>query len=193
MKKLLITLTLGLLPFVLFGQTQWSVDNAHSSIKFTVSHLVISDVDGSFTKFTGTVTSDKPDFEGSSVEFTVDVNSVNTDNDMRDKHLKSPDFFDVEKFPSMTFKSKSFKKVSGNKYELVGDLTIHGITKQVKFDVTYGGTGGDGYGHTKAGFKATTVINRFDYDLKWSKATETGGLVVGKEVTIEVKLEMAKK
>lgn len=192
MKKLLI-LMLGFMPMALFAQTQWTVDNAHSSVKFTVSHLVISEVEGGFTKFTGTVTSDKPDFEGGSVEFTVDINSINTDNEMRDKHLKSPDFFDAEKYPTMTFKSKSFKKVSGNKYELVGDLTIHGITKPVKFDVTYGGTGGDGYGHTKAGFKATTVINRFDYDLKWSKATETGGMVVGKDVTINVKLELAKK
>jgi len=111
---------------------------------------------------------------------------------MRDKHLKSPDFFDVEKFPSMTFKGNSFKMLSGNKYELTGDLTMHGVTKSVKFSVSYGGTINDGMGNTKAGFKASTKIDRFDYGLKWSKATEAGGLVVGKEVTIEVKLELVK-
>jgi polyisoprenoid-binding protein YceI len=128
----------------------------------------------------------------SDLEFKVDVKSINTDNDMRDKHLKSPDFFDADKYPEMTFKSTSFKKVSGSNYELKGDLTMHGVTKNVKFDVTYGGTVNDGMGNTKAGFKATTVINRFDYDLKWSKTTEAGGLVVGKDVTISLKLEFAK-
>ena len=192
MKKLFILMMLGLSQIALFGQTKWSIDAVHSSVKFTVNHLVISEVEGNFKKFTGSVTSDKPDFEGGAVDFSVDVNSISTDNDMRDKHLKSPDFFDVEKFPAMTFKGNSFKKLSGNKYELAGDLTMHGVTKPVKFSVTYGGTINDGMGNTKAGFKATTVIDRFDYGLKWSKATEAGGLVVGKEVTIEVKLELVK-
>ena len=192
MKKLFILMMLGLSQIALFGQTKWSIDAVHSSVKFTVNHLVISEVEGNFKKFTGSVSSDKPDFEGGAVDFSVDVNSISTDNDMRDKHLKSPDFFDVEKFPAMTFKGNSFKKLSGNKYELAGDLTMHGVTKPVKFSVTYGGTINDGMGNTKAGFKATTVIDRFDYGLKWSKATEAGGLVVGKEVTIEVKLELVK-
>jgi polyisoprenoid-binding protein YceI len=192
MKKLFILMVLGLSQIALFGQTKWSIDAVHSSVKFTVNHLVISEVEGNFKKFTGSISSDKPDFEGSAVDFSVDVNSISTDNDMRDKHLKSPDFFDVEKFPSMTFKGTSFKKLSGNKYELAGDLTMHGVTKPVKFSVTYGGTINDGMGNTKAGFKATAVIDRFDYGLKWSKATEAGGLVVGKEVTIDVKLELVK-
>ena len=192
MKKLFILMMLGLSQIALFGQTKWSVDAVHSSVKFTVNHLVISEVEGNFKKFTGSVSSDKPDFEGGAVDFSVDVNSISTDNDMRDKHLKSPDFFDVEKFPAMTFKGTSFKKLSGNKYELTGDFTMHGVTKPVKFNVTYGGTINDGMGNTKAGFKASTKIDRFDYGLKWSKATEAGGLVVGKEVTIEVKLELVK-
>ena len=192
MKKLIIVLSLGLMPWAMFGQTKWNVDAAHSSVKFTVSHLVISEVEGSFKKFNGSISTSNPDFSGASIEFTVDVKSISTDNDMRDNHLKSPDFFDAEKFPEMTFKSTSFKKISGNKYELVGDLTMHGVTKSVKFSVDYGGTMNDGMGNTKAGFKATAVIDRFNYGLKWSKATETGGLVVGNEVTINIRLEFAK-
>lgn len=192
MKKLFIVLSLGLMPWAMFGQTKWNVDAVHSSVKFTVSHLVISEVEGSFKKFNGSISTANPDFSGASIEFTVDVKSISTDNDMRDNHLKSPDFFDAEKFPEMTFKSTSFKKVSGNKYELVGDLTMHGVTKSVKFSVDYGGTMNDGMGNTKAGFKATAVIDRFNYGLKWSKATETGGLVVGNEVTINLRLEFAK-
>lgn len=191
-KSFITTMVLGLFSVALFGQTKWNVDAVHSSVKFSVSHLVISDVDGSFKKFSGSVTASKPDFTDGTVEFTVDVKSISTDNDTRDNHLKSPDFFDAEKYPEMTFKSTSFKKVSGDKYELKGDLTIHGVTKNVKFDVIYGGTVNDGMGNTKAGFKVTTVIDRFEYGLKWSKATEAGGLVVGKDVTINLKLEFAK-
>jgi len=192
MKKLLMVLSLGLMPLAMFSQTKWNVDAVHSSVKFSVSHLVISDVEGNFKKFNGSISADKPDFDGASIDFTVDVKSINTDNDMRDNHLKSPDFFDAEKFSEMTFKSTSFKKLSGNKYELVGNLTMHGVSKSVKFSVDYGGTMNDGMGNTKAGFKATTVIDRFDYGLKWSKATETGGLVVGKDVTINLRMEFAK-
>jgi polyisoprenoid-binding protein YceI len=192
MKKTILFLTLGLLQVALFAQTKWTVDMAHSSIKFTVTHLVISEVEGQFNTFSGTVTASNPDFTDAVIDFTVDVNSVNTDNGMRDKHLKSPDFFNVEKYPQVTFKGNSFKKLADNKYELTGDFTMHGITKPVKFDVTYGGTADDGYGHIKAGFKATTTINRFDYDLKWNALTEAGGAVAGKDVTIIVRLELAK-
>jgi polyisoprenoid-binding protein YceI len=126
------------------------------------------------------------------IEFSVDVNTINTDNDKRDGHLRSDDFFNAEKYPQMKFKSKSFKKISQNKYELLGDLTIRNKTQKVKFDVSYGGTTVDGYGNTKAGFKASTVINRFDYDLKWNALTELGGAVVGKDVTIDLRLQFTK-
>ena len=110
---------------------------------------------------------------------------------MRDTHLKSDDFFNAEKYPKMTFKSISFKKVSGNKYALTGNLTLRDVTKNVTFDVTYGGTAKDGYGNTKAGFKASTIINRFDYGLKWNALTEAGGMTVGSDVTIALRLEFA--
>jgi polyisoprenoid-binding protein YceI len=190
MKKLVVILIAGLLPFFASAQTKWNVDNTHSSVKFTVTHLVISEVEGSFKTFTGNISSANPDFTDAAIDFTVDVNSINTDNEMRDKHLKSPDFFDTEKFGQMTFKSTSFKKVDENKYKLVGNLTIKDVTKSVTFDVTYGGTAKDPWGNTKAGFKASTTIDRFDYGLKWNAATEAGGAVVSKEVAIQVRMEL---
>jgi polyisoprenoid-binding protein YceI len=191
MKKLLLLSMIAFSQVALFGQTKWTVDNVHSSVKFTVTHLVISEVEGEFKAYSGSIITSNPDFTDAAIDFSVDVNSISTDNDMRDKHLKSPDFFDVEKYPQMIFKSASFKKLSENKYELIGDLTIHGITKSVKFDATFGGTVKDNRGNTKAGFKATTIINRFDYGLKWNALTEAGGATVGKDVTIEVRLELA--
>ncbi|MCX7986517.1 MAG: YceI family protein [Bacteroidales bacterium] len=173
------------------AQSRWQVDKAHSTVKFSVEHLVISEVEGSFRNFDGTIVSKNDDFTGADIEFTVDVNSINTDNDMRDNHLKGDDFFNVAKYPKMTFKSKSFKKISGNKYELVGDLTIRNVTKTVKFDVVYGGTVKDPFGNTKAGFRASTVINRFDYGLKWNALTEAGGAVVGSDVNVSLKLEFS--
>jgi len=191
MKRLFLLTAVILANVALFAQTKWNVDVVHSSVKFTVEHLVISEVEGQFKTFTGSMISTKPDFTGSTVDFSVDVNSISTDNDMRDTHLKSDDFFNAEKFPKMTFKSTSFKKVSGNKYALTGNLTLRDVTKSVTFDVTYGGTAKDGYGNTKAGFKATAVINRFDYGLKWNALTEAGGMTVGSDVTIALRLEFA--
>jgi polyisoprenoid-binding protein YceI len=172
-------------------QSKWTLDKAHSGVKFTVSHLVISEVEGSFKTFTGSITASKSDFTDAQIDFSVDVNSISTDNEMRDNHLKSDDFFNAEKYPSMTFKSLSFKKLSGKAYELTGNLTIRDVTRKVRFDVTYGGTVKDPYGNTKAGFKATATINRLDYGLKWNKLTEAGGAVVGSDVTIILNTEFA--
>lgn len=192
MKKLRITLILAILMMagiVSHAQKQWVVDNAHSGVKFTVSHLVISEVEGNFKNFTGQMTAAQPDFSDAKINFTVDVNSINTDNEMRDKHLKSDDFFNAEKFPSMSFKSLLFKKTGDKRYDLVGELTIRDVTKKVKFNVTYGGTVKDPYGNTKAGFKATATINRLDFGLKWNNLTEAGGAVVGSDVNILLNLE----
>ncbi|MFM2146301.1 MAG: hypothetical protein RL732_1137 [Bacteroidota bacterium] len=190
MKKHFLSAVAILAGFVSQAQTSWNTDNSHSNVKFTVTHLVVSEVEGSFRVFSGTVKSAKPDFTDAAINFSVDVNSVNTDNEMRDKHLKSDDFFNAEKFPAMTFKGTSFKKVSNNKYVLQGDLTIRDVTKKVTFDVTYGGTTKDPWGNTKAGFKAKGKINRFDYNLKWNTLTEAGGTVVSKDVDIVVNLEL---
>ena len=172
---------------------KWVLDKAHSNVRFSVSHLVVSDVDGSFKSFDGNMTSAKPDFSDAVINFTVDVNSINTDNENRDKHLKSDDFFNAAKFPQIKFASKSFQSLGNNKYTLTGDLTIRDITKSVSFDVSYGGTvTSAAMGGTHAGFKAKTTINRFDYNLKWNAATEAGGAVVGKEVEITLNIDMKK-
>ncbi len=192
MKKVFILVFALLASTSIKAQTNWIVDNSHSQVMFTVSHLVIAEVTGSFKKFTGNIKSSNEDFTDAQIDFTIDVNSVNTDNEMRDNHLKGDDFFNAEKFPKMIFKGKSLKKVSGNKYQLTGDLTIRDVTKTVTFDVTYAGTVLDPWENTKAGFKIKGTINRFDYNLKWNNMTEAGGAVVGEDVEITVNLELAK-
>lgn len=164
---------------------KWTLDKGHSNVKFTVTHMVVSEVDGSFKIFDGTIESTKPDFSDAVVSFTVDVASVDTDNENRDKHLRSDDFFNAEQFPQMKFQSTSFKPLGDNKYKLDGNLTIRDITKPVSFDVTYGGSINTQRG-AKIGFKANTTINRFDYNLKWDRATEAGSLVVAKDVAIKI-------
>ncbi|MCF1715222.1 YceI family protein [Flavihumibacter sp. RY-1] len=171
------------------AQTKWKLDKGHSSVRFSVNHMVVSEAEGTFKMWDGTVENSKDDFSDAKINFTVDVNSINTDNERRDGHLKSDDFFNVEKFPTMKFESTSMKPLGNNKYELKGNLTIRDVTKPVTFQVTHGGVIAGGRGR-KAGFKATTTINRFDYNLKWDRATETGGLVVGKEVEVTVKVEL---
>lgn len=175
------------------AQSTWKSDNVHSNVKFTVTHMVISEVDGAFKVYDGTIVTKNADFSDASIEFSVDINSINTDNEMRDNHLKGDDFFSAAKFPKAVFKSTSFKKVSGNKYALEGNLTIKDVTKKIKFDVVFGGTIKDPWGNNKAGFKATGSINRFDYGLKWNNLTEAGGAVVGNEVGLTLKLEFAEK
>jgi polyisoprenoid-binding protein YceI len=170
----------------------WKTDSAHSAVKFNVTHLVISEVEGNFTSFTGNIISENADFTDAKIDFSVDVNSINTDNEMRDGHLKSDDFFNAEKFPTMTFKSVSMKKIKGSKYELTGDLTIRNTTKRVTFDVNHGGVIKDGYGNIKAGFKAKTSINRFDYGLNWNMLTE-GVATVSDEVEIILNLQFAQQ
>lgn len=193
MKKLVVLAVFVASVIWAQAQTTWKTDNTHSNVKFTVTHLVVSEVEGSFKVYDGTIQSTKPDFSNAVINFSVDVNSINTENEMRDKHLKGDDFFNAEKFPKMTFKSTSFKKVSGNKYILEGELTIRDVTKKVKFDVTYGGTIKDPWGNIKAGFKAKGAINRFDYNLKWNTLTEAGGAVVSKAVKISLNLEFGQQ
>ncbi|MGN6568811.1 MAG: YceI family protein [Flavipsychrobacter sp.] len=172
---------------------KWSTDATHSAVKFSVTHLTVSTVEGNFKKFEGTVVSSGNDFNNAQVNFIVDVSSINTDNEARDKHLKSDDFFNAEKYPNMTFTSTSFKKIRGNMYALEGNLTIRDVTKKVKFGVLYGGTVKDPWGNIKAGFKATSTISRKAYNLKWNALTEAGGAVVGDEVTINLNMEFAQQ
>ncbi len=193
MKKLVLLSALALASVTSFAQGKWNLDRSHSSVKFNVQHLVISEVDGTFKIFDGSVNAPTADFNNATINFNVDVNSINTDEEKRDAHLKSDDFFNAEKYPKMTFTSTSFKKVSGNKYALEGNLTIRDVTKKVKFAVVYGGTVKDPWGNVKAGFKATGKINRKDFGLKWGAMTEAGGAVVGDEVEMEIRVEFAQQ
>jgi polyisoprenoid-binding protein YceI len=173
-----------------FAQTTWTVDKAHSKVGFTVKHMGVSEVDGDFNDFDGSVVSKADDFNGAEVTFTAKTASIDTDNDRRDGHLKSPDFFEAEKYPEITFKGTLVK--DGGKYKLKGDFTMHGVTKKVDFDVTYGGTMDTGKGQ-KAGFKLTGKIDRKDYGLTWANKTPGGELVVSDTVEIVAKIEADKK
>ena len=196
MKKIKFIILFGLI--ILTGHsiaqtTTWKIDPVHSKIGFSVRHLIISEVEGRFKSFEGSVTTDKEDFNGSKIVFSLDARSVLTDNTRRDNDLKSANFFDAEEYPEITFKSTSFEKVEGNKYKLEGNFTIKGITNHIIMDVIYGGTIKDPWGNMRAGFKITGKINRFDYNLKWNKLLEAGGAVVGKEITITCNIEVIKQ
>lgn len=192
MKKLIVLALFVLFTLNINAQTKWTIDKAHSKVQFTVTHLIISEVTGHFQIYDGNIETAKEDFSDAKIDFTVDVASINTDNTQRDNHLKSDDFFNAEKFPKMVFKGKSLQKVSGNKYKLTGDLTIRDVTKSVVLDVVYNGSVKDPWGNTKAGFKVTGFLDRFDYNLKWNALMETGGAVVGKTVSIVIDLQLAK-
>ena len=173
--------------------TQWKADRAHSQVKFSVSHMVIAEVTGRFKEFTVTLEQPGQDFVGSKLEADIKTGSVDTDIESRDKHLRSDDFLNAEKYPDITFKSTSFEKTGNDTYKIAGNLTIRDVTKQVVLEAKYNGAVTDPMGNTKAGFKATTTINRFDYGVKWNKTIEAGGLVAGENVEITLLMELAKQ
>ncbi|WP_372770536.1 YceI family protein [Lutibacter sp.] len=191
MKKL--SIVIALFSVVLANaQTTWNFDPSHSSIRFAVDHMVISEVEGRFSTYEGSVVSTKSDFSDAKINISIDINSVDTDNEKRDAHLKSADFFETEKYPKMTFVSTSVEKNGDSKYNLNGNLTLHGVTKEITLVMTYGGTVKDPWGNTKAGLKVTGVINRTDFGLKYNSVLETGSLMIGEEVAITAKVELVK-
>jgi polyisoprenoid-binding protein YceI len=189
MKKITGLFAVLLMAGSAFAQTAWSIDKAHSKVGFSATHVVVAETEGVFKDFDASVISKSEDFNGAEVEFTAKVTSINTDNEKRDDHLKSDDFFNAEKFPEIKFKGTLVKE--GGKYVLKGKLTMRDVTKDVAFDVTYGGTV-SAFGGQKAGFKLTGKLNRMDYGLKWNKTIEAGGLAVGNEVELIVKVELNK-
>ncbi len=193
MKKTLLIIVAGLTTLASTAQTTWVVDPSHSKVNFTVDHLVISEVDGTFKSFDGKIITSKDDFADAKISFTIDVKSINTDSDKRDNHLRSEDFFYVEKHPKITFESTVFTKIDESHYALKGNLTMRGVTKLVEFNVKYGGQAEDGYGNTKAGFVAKGNVNRMDFGIAWNAKTKQGGWTVGEEVALVIKLEMMKK
>jgi polyisoprenoid-binding protein YceI len=174
-------------------KTKWVIDPAHSEIHFKVRHLVISTVTGGFDKFEGVVYSSVEDFSDAEIEFSADVDSINTNQHDRDSHLKSPDFFDAVNHPKLTFRSTSIMKKGKSEYILKGNLTIKGTTKEIELSVEHGGKIKDPWGNIKAGFEITGKLNRKDYGLNWSAVTETGGLVAADEVRLQIAIELTKK
>ncbi len=168
----------------------WKIDTVHSQIGFKVKHLMVSTVRGNFDKFEGSITSSDDSFENAEAELIVDMGSVNTKNEMRDNHLRSADFFEIETYPSLSFKSKSFKKKENTKFEVIGDLTLRGVTREIILNAVFNGLSIGMDGGRVASFDASGYISRKDYGLLWNKIIESGGVTVSDEVTLEISVEM---
>ena len=190
----LIALVLVIAAPLAASADTWQIDPVHTTVGFSVRHMMISNVRGQFTKVAGTITAKDSDPASVKVEATIDTSSIDTRSADRDADLKSANFLDVAKYPTMTFKSKKIEPAGTGKWKMVGDLTLHGVTKEVTLEVE-GPTAPikDPYGNTRAGASATTKINRKDFGLAWNKALEAGGAVVGDEVTVSIDVEAVKK
>jgi polyisoprenoid-binding protein YceI len=171
----------------------WAIDPAHSEVGFAVKHLMFATVKGVFRNFSGKIVLNEENLAASSVEADIDVVSIDTRQEQRDGHLRSPDFFDAENFPSMTFRSTRLERISDGEYRVIGELTIRGTTREVVLDVEETGRGGDPWGGQRIGYSATTKINREDFGLTWNQVLETGGVAVSREVKISVDVEVVKQ
>lgn len=189
MKKITIIASLLAISATTFAQTTWTSDKSHSRVGYTVSHMSISEQEGNFKSYEVKITTTKDDFSDASFDVTIDVNSINTENEMRDKHLKSADFFDAEKYPTITFKSTSFKKVSGKQYKLTGDLTLHGVTKPVTLTAVYNGTTENPMSKKPvAGFTITGSFKRSDFGF----ATAMPATMLGENISLRASGEFTK-
>lgn len=198
MKKLKFIFTFLFFGATLSGyaqQTKWVTEEngSHSSIGFSIDHLVISETTGEFEDYNISVLSDRDDFTDAKIDFKTKVSSINTKDEKRDEHLRGPDFFDAEKYETIVFRGKSLKKIEGNQYELSGDLTIKGVTRAIAFKVKFGGIVKDPWGGTRAGFKITGAIDRNDFDLRYNSVLDSGGLAIGEEVRIVCNVELVKQ
>lgn len=173
---------------------EYTIDTSHSQVGFKVKHMMISNVPGSFGKFEGTINFDEKKLKDAKVNVKIATDSINTNDAKRDDHLKSADFFDVKKYPEITFVSKSVTAAGKKKYKVKGDLTMHGVTKEEVLNAEFNGTGTDPWGNKKAGFSATATLKRKDYGMTWNKALDGGGVIVGDEVHVDIQIEaLAKK
>lgn len=175
------------------GKIKWVIDPTHSEVHFKVKHLVISTVTGSFGKFEGFAETPGERFDNAVIEFSAEVDSINTNQADRDTHLKSPEFFDAAKYPKLTFKSKNVRRKDDETYELTGDLTIKGNTREVSLTAEFGGIEKDPWGNIKAGFEITGKISRKEFGLTWNALTETGNVVVADEVKLLINVELVKQ
>ncbi len=172
--------------------TKWSIDPTHSEVGFKVKHMMFTNVSGKFKTYDATITTEDDDFTKSEISFSADINSIDTNNTDRDNHLKSADFFDAENHPKLTFTSSSLTK-SGDEYQLTGELSLHGITKTVKLDAEVSGLLKDPWGNTKVALNISGKINRKDWGLNWNSALETGGVLVGEDVKLNIELQLLKQ
>lgn len=187
-------IVIGLMISASLAQTTaWEFDMAHSKISFVVDHMVISQVEGRFDSFTGSVVADSSDFSDVKVEIVIDPKTIDTDNARRDSHLRSPDFFDVEQFPDIRFVSTSVRKTNTDAYLLTGDFTMHGVTKRIELNVKHRGTIKDPRGNIRAGFKVTGNIDRKDWGLVYNSIMDTGGVMIGEDIEITGNIELIKK
>ncbi len=170
----------------------WTIDPAHTTVEFSVKHLMISTVRGHFGAVTGTIVLDEGNPAASTATAEIDVTSIDTRQEQRDAHLRSPDFFDVEQFPSIKFQSTRVEALGGGRYNVHGSLTIRDVTREVVLETTDEGRGGDPWGGQRAGFSATTKIDRRDFGLGWNQALETGGVLVGNDIKISLEVQAVK-
>ncbi len=193
MKNILgVALLLFSLSLISHG-AEYAIDPAHSKVMFKIKHLSISTVTGNFGKFSGTFDLDPSNPKSLKVNATIEVASINTDVGDRDKHLRSPEFFDADKYPQMTFVSKEVTESARNRVRIAGDLTLHGTTKPVVLDAEFGGAVKDPMGNERAAFTVSTTINRKDFGMTFDKTLDNGGLMVGDDVRIEIEVEGIKK
>jgi polyisoprenoid-binding protein YceI len=172
---------------------KWVLDQTHSEVGFKVKHLMISSVTGAFTEFNGTVVTEGEDFTTGEVSFSANIDSISTNNEQRDAHLKNGDFFDVDNHPQLTFKSTKFVKEDDENYTLDGTLSIRGISKQVRLEVEFGGTTIDPWGGIRAGFSLRGKVNRSDFGISFGMVSETGGVLLGEEVKLSADLQFVKQ
>ncbi|MBT2615176.1 MULTISPECIES: YceI family protein [unclassified Bacillus (in: firmicutes)] len=174
-------------------KTNWIVDPTHSAIEFSVKHMMIAKVKGSFNKFEASILANPSDLTTAEIDFTVDVASIDTRNADRDNHLRSADFFDVEKNPTLTFKSTKIVKTDEDEYDVTGNVTLNGVTQEETFSITFEGQGKDPWGNEKAGFSGKGKVKRSDYGLTYNAALETGGVLIGDQITLTIEIEAAKE
>lgn len=174
------------------NKTTWVIDPVHSEVLFKIKHLVISSVTGSFRKFEGNVISEETDFSNAKFALSIDVKSIDTNQSQRDEHLQSGDFFEADTYPEIIFDSTSFLKVNNNHYNMIGNLTLKGVTKPIELYVEYGGFENDGHGNVKHGFEITGIVNRKEFGMSWNKITDKGGLGLGEDVKLIANIQISK-
>jgi polyisoprenoid-binding protein YceI len=170
----------------------WNIDATHSGINFSIRHMVVSKVRGRFAKFTGSIDLDENDLTRSTLEATIDAASIDTGTHERDVHLRSADFFDTEAFPELRYRSRRIEALSGDRYRVIGDLTIRDVTREVPLEVQYGGRANDPWGNERAGFSARASLDRKEFGLGWNQVLEAGGVIVGERVDIDIELEVVR-